>query len=84
MGRTKKTPDTERYSGRVSQRLRALRESRFPDIENFANEISRAGLAVPVSSLYKYESGESRLPHDYIPFFANALGITCRALLPKC
>lgn len=78
VGRARVEPDTDKYSGRVAARVRALRDKRGWSVEELAHKVGVAD-----QTMYGYESGKRDIPPDLYPDLADAFGVTVRAMLPN-
>lgn len=77
MGRKRKEPDLETYSGRLAARIAKLRE----ESGKTAPEMAQA-LGVPYSTYATYENGSADWPNRLTPAFAKVLGINPRTVYP--
>lgn len=75
MARQQKDPDMETYSGRVSAKIRSMREKAGLTVEDVVKKMQKNGYSVSVPTFYKWESGERKFNLDAIPAFAKSLKI---------
>ncbi len=75
------------YSGRVSARLRELRESKKWLVDKLAAEINRhltdSLKPVAKSTVHGWDNGSRKVDQDYIPAIASAFGLSVRGFMPK-
>lgn len=82
MGRPPKPPDSDTYLGRVSLRLKALREATGMEPAQAAKAITKAGYEVTESTVYRWEQGKTHPHLEAIPAISIAYGVTPRTVLP--
>lgn len=85
--RPPRSADETTYPGRVSAKLRALREQRGWSVEQLQAALALHDAAIEIHTLYAYERGKARggvdLPLRYIPAVAKAFGFkTANGWLP--
>jgi transcriptional regulator with XRE-family HTH domain len=77
MGRKRKEPDEDTYSGRLAARVRKLREQSGKTAQEMAD-----ALGVKLNTYYAYESGAISWPNELTPAFAKVLGFAPRTVYP--
>ena len=83
MGRARKQPNEEKYSGRVAVRLRELMERKSWDVDDLQLRLKQDGNDIPTSTLYSYLNGSRSVPLDLAPHLAAVFGIATRTFFPE-
>ena len=71
------------YSGRVAERLRAVRERKKKSISEVVDALAGQGYPISEKTLYAYEHGTRKVHLDLMPALAAALGVSVRSLWPR-
>ncbi len=75
--------DTSTYSGRVSARIRKLRELRGWTVADLADKINhRTTKSLANSTIHGWDNGSRKVDPDFYPIIAAAFGIPIRKFLP--
>lgn len=82
MAPARREPDLSTYSGRVSQRIRELREKRKLTTEEVAEAVTAAGFAVTASNIRHWENGRIKPNLDAMPYLASVLRVRASQLFP--
>ena len=82
MSPARKEPDLSTYSGRLSKRIRELREKNNLTTDQVATLITAAGFSTTAANIRHWENGTGRPNVDAAPYLAAVFGITTSALFP--
>lgn len=82
----KKPVSTDSYSGRISARLRELREARGWTVAEVVERLNRhlpKDRRIANSTFHGWDSGARKVDPDYYPELAETLGVGVRSLMPN-
>jgi transcriptional regulator with XRE-family HTH domain len=82
----KKPVSTDTYSGRISARVRELRELRGYTVADLAKRLNgrlHKSRRIANSTLHGWDNGTRKVDPDYYPELAAALQVSIRQLFPE-
>ena len=82
MSPARKEPDLSTYSGRLSKRIRELREKNNLTTDQVAAAITKAGFKTTAANIRHWENGTGRPNLDAIPYLAELFGIRTSKFFP--